>query len=86
MMMFQDLNPLGGGVGTIAAVVFFLIFAAVAYISFRLLKRTVKMAVRLAIVGVILAVALAGSIALWYTGAVRSTPTPTRPSRPANLR
>jgi hypothetical protein len=82
MILFQDLNPLAGGVGTIAAVIFFLIFLAVAYVAFRMLKRTVKMAFRIAIVGVILAIAVGGSIALWYVGSSE----PTRPARPTRTR
>jgi len=38
---------------------------AVAFIAFKMLKRSVKMAFRLAIVGVILVIAVAGSVALW---------------------
>ena len=38
---------------------------AVAYVVFRLLKRTVKMAFRAIVVLVILAVALVGGAALW---------------------
>ncbi len=60
-------GPVGGGIGIAAAVVFFLIFLAAAYIAFRLLKRTVKMAVRVAIVAGLLAVAVGGSIAVWWT-------------------
>ena len=55
-------------IGIIAAVVFFLIFAGVAYIAFRLLKKTVKMAFRMAIVAVILLIAVAGSVSFWWLG------------------
>jgi len=65
-----------GGTGMIAAAAFFLIFLAVAYIVFRLLKRTVKMAFRMAIVAAILLIAIAGSISFWWLGSSKSTPKP----------
>jgi hypothetical protein len=57
------------GLGTAAA--FFLVIAAGAFIVFKLLKRSVKMAFRMAIVAIILVIAVAGSIALW---AIESKP------------
>ena len=79
MMLFLDVSPVGGGIGIFEAIVFFLIFIAVAFIAFKMLKRTVKMAFRIAIVAVILAVAVAGSVALWAFGTAKSPrPTPTR--------
>jgi hypothetical protein len=57
-----------GGVGVAAAGLFFAVFAAVAYVVFRLLKKSVKMAFRLAIVAVILIIAIAGSISFWWIG------------------
>lgn len=65
MILLFDLSTIGSGVGIFAAIVFFLIFAAVAFVAFKMLKRTVKMAVRIVVVAIILAVAVAGSIALW---------------------
>lgn len=77
MILFQNI-PFGG-IGIIAAVAFFAIFLAVAFIAFKMLKRTVKMAFRVAIVAVILAVAVAGSIALWALGTgTTEKPRPTR--------
>ena len=55
-------------VGIVAAVAFFLVFAGVAYIAFRLLRKTVKMAFRMAIVAVILVIAVAGSVSFWWLG------------------
>jgi uncharacterized membrane protein YphA (DoxX/SURF4 family) len=62
------------------AAVFLLVFLAVAFIAFKMLKRSVKMAFRIAIVGVILVIAVAGSVALW---AIEKNPsgTPIRHSR-----
>ena len=79
MTLFLDVSPISGGIGIVAGVAFLLIFLAVAFIAFKMLKRTVKMAFRIAIVAVILAVAVAGSVALWAFGPSKSTrPTPTR--------
>ena len=78
MMLFQDISSVGG-IGILAAVAFFLIAAAVAFIAFKMLKRTVKMAFRMVIVAVILAIAVAGSIALWELGTSGTEkPSPTR--------
>lgn len=71
-----DVTPELGAVGITAVVGFFLVFAAVAYIAFRLLKRTVRMALRMAIVAVILVVALAGSILIYWKGTSSTTPHP----------
>ena len=61
----------GGMLGIAGAAAFLLIFIAVAFIAFKMLKRSVKMAFRLAIVGAILVIAVAGSVALW---AIESRP------------
>lgn len=81
MILLFDVSPVPGGVGIFAAVVFFLIFAAVAFVAFKMLKRTVKMAFRIAVVGLILVIAIAGSIALWAFsgGGSAERPRPTRP-------
>ena len=73
----------GGEIGLIAAAAFFLIAAAVAFIAFKMLKRTVKMAFRIVVVVLILGIAAAGSIALW---ALSSGSTSTPASRPARNR
>jgi len=70
-----DAAPLGGGLGVIAGVVFLLICLAAAYLAFRLLKKSVKMAFRLIIVGVIILIAIAGSVSFWWLGA-SSSPRP----------
>jgi uncharacterized protein YqhQ len=69
-----------GGTRMIAAAAFFLIFVAVAYIVFRLLKKTVKMAFRMAIVTVILLIAVVGSVSFWWLGSSKSTARP-RPTQ-----
>jgi hypothetical protein len=50
----------GGGV------VFVLVLAVLAWILFRIFRKTMKLAFRVAIVGVILFIALAGFTALWW--------------------
>lgn len=76
-----DVAPIGGGIGAIVGIAFFLVFAAVAFIAYKMLKRTVKMAVRMTIVVAILLIALVGSVALLmfsYSGGSRpARPTPT---------
>lgn len=77
-MLFDVAAPLSGGTGVIAAVVFLLICMAAAYVAFRLLKKSVKMAFRLIIVGIIILIAIAGSVSLWWLSSNRS-PRPTPP-------
>lgn len=68
MTIFLDIAPSAGTFGIFAGAAFLLIFAAVAFIAFKMLKRTVKMAFRIGIVAVILMVAVAGSVAVWALG------------------
>ena len=77
-VLFDVAPPLGGGIGVIAGVVFLLICLAAAYIAFRVLKKSVKMAFRLIIVGIIILIAIAGSVSFWWLGTSRS-PRPTPP-------
>jgi hypothetical protein len=56
-----DANPLAGGFGIFVGVAFFLGCLAVAFVAFKLLKRTLKTVFRIAIVAIVLAIALAGS-------------------------
>lgn len=82
MTILLQMDSIGSGVGIFAAVVFFIIFLGVAFVAFKAMKKTVKMAFRIAAVGVILAVAIAGSIALWAfsgTGGTGDRPRATRP-------
>lgn len=81
MMLFFDVGPVGGGIGIFATVAFFLIFLAVAFIAFKMLKRTVKMAFRITIVAVILAIAVAGGIALWAVNTAKSPRPQPRPTQ-----
>lgn len=79
-----DIAPELGTAGIAAVVGFFLVFLAVAYIAFRLLKRTVRMALRMTIVAAILLVAIAGSIYIYLNRTSykpHPRPTPTTRSR-----
>jgi hypothetical protein len=80
-VIFLDANPLAGGIGTFVGVAFFLICLAVAFVAFKLLKRTLKMAFRVAIVAVIIAIAVAGSAFFLLLGSSEPVHPPTR-SRP----
>jgi cytochrome bd-type quinol oxidase subunit 2 len=64
--MMLDIAPSGGVIGAVVAVSFFLVLAGAAYIAFKALKKTAKMAIRMMIVAVILVIAVVGSISLWY--------------------
>ena len=63
-------GPGGGSGGTLiaaaAAVAVFFLLLGVAAVAFFALRKTLKMAFRLAIVGVILMIALLGSVSLLY--------------------
>ena len=66
MRFLFDVAPSGAGmIGIGAAAVFFLIASAAAFVAFKLLKKSVKMAFRVAILLIILVIAVAGSVALW---------------------
>jgi hypothetical protein len=65
-MTLLDIAPSGGVIGAVVAVSFFLVLAGAAYIAFKALKKTAKMAIRMVIVTVILVIAVDGSISLWY--------------------
>ncbi len=75
-MILLDANPFAGGFGVFIGVAFLLVFLAIAFIAFKLLKRTVKMAFRIAIVVIIIAVAVAGSAFFLMLGSGK-------PARPA---
>jgi NhaP-type Na+/H+ or K+/H+ antiporter len=76
ILFFQDIGSELGASGIVAGVVFFLIFAAAAYIAFRLLKKTVKMAFRMAIVAFIVLIALVGGIFFYWKGSSTSSSRP----------
>jgi hypothetical protein len=81
MIITNLLLQSGGTIGVVAAAAFFIIVAAVAFIAFKMLKRTVKMAFRIGIVLLILGIAVAGSIALWALNSGSSSAPASRPAR-----
>ena len=76
----MEIAPSGSMIGAIVAVAFFLVLAGAAYIAFKALKKTAKMAIRMVIVVVILVIAVAGSVSLWYF----SSDAPPKLKPPAN--
>jgi len=60
----------------IAAIIFVVFLIATAAITFFVLKRAVKMAIRAAIVALILLIAVVGGVSLWWFGADKTTEKP----------
>ena len=60
----------------IAAIIFILIMLAVGYVVFRILKKTVKLAIRAILLLVIIGVALVGGYALWSASSSDSSRPP----------
>ena len=77
-MILLEANSLAGGIGIFAAIAFLLIFLGLAFVVFKLLKRSVKMAFRMAIVAIIIAVAVAGSAFFLMLGSSRSAAPPSQ--------
>jgi hypothetical protein len=80
MTLLFNIALVGGEIGAVLGIAFFFVLAAVAFIAYKMLKRTVKMAVRMAVVIAILAIAFVGSIALLWFGT--SGGSGSRPARP----
>lgn len=78
MTIFLDIT---GGIGTYAAIATLTVFAVVAFIAFKLLKRTLKMAFRLAIVAFIIAIGLAGSVFFYAVGTSKPASHTGRPAQ-----
>lgn len=81
-LLMMDVAPVGGSIGVVAGIVFFLIFVAVAFIAFKILKKTAGVVLRVLVVLIILAVAIFGSVALFMFGS-GGTPRPNTPARRA---
>ena len=79
-MILLDVNPAPGGVGIFLGVAFLLGGLAVAFVAYKLLKRTLKMAFRVAIVAVIIAIAVAGSAFFLMLGTAKPVRPPVRPT------
>ena len=68
MTILFDIGPPGGTIGIGIGVAFLLAALTAAYIAFRMLRKTVKIALRMLIVAVILAIGLVGTMAFFYMG------------------
>ena len=84
MTILFDIGPPGGAIGLGMDFGFLLIMFAVAFVAFRMLRKTVKMAFRLAIVTVILAVGFVGTMAFFYMGTGGNGPKATNGSSGAD--
>ena len=73
--------PTASTFGAAVGVVFFLLLAAVAYVAFKAFRKTLRFAVRLVVVAVILAVAAAGGFSLWWFSTGTQTEPPRRQSK-----
>lgn len=80
MFLFDVAAPSNGALLAGAGIVFFIALAAVAYIAFRIFRKTMKMAFRMAVLAAVLIFALGGSIGLWWFGTSKppARPTPQR--------
>lgn len=78
---FFQLSSGGSIFGLIIGALFFLMLAAAAFVTFKALAKTVKFAVRGAIVVIILTIALVGGVSLWYFSAFSAPPTDTAPTK-----
>ena len=57
----------------LAAIVFIIFIIAVAVVTFLLLKKAIKMAIRAGIVFLILIIGIVGTASLWYAGSDTKT-------------
>lgn len=78
--------PGGGAAIASVGVAFILVLVGVAFLAYRMLRKTMKWAFRMAIVGVILMVALiGGGIMIWLSmnvGSAKPPPRRAEPTRP----
>ena len=77
-MLLFDIGTPGGAIGLVAGIGFLFIAFALAFVAFRMLRKTVKMAFRMAIVAMILVIGLVGTLAFFYVGSGNKKPA--RPS------
>ncbi len=78
VLLFDVTLPGGGIIFAAIGVAFFFVLATVAFLAFWLLRRTLRMAFRMAIVSAVLIVALIGGVSFIFLGA-GSSPPPRRP-------
>lgn len=68
----------------IAAIVFIIFIIAVAVVTFFILRKAIKMAIRAAIVFLILIIGVVGAASLWYVGSDSKTNKPSATSNKKN--
>jgi hypothetical protein len=81
-MFLFDVAPEGTGAAGYAAIAAFVfVILASAAVAFLVLRKTVKMAIRMMVVGAVLVIAIVGGIALWLFAAHPKNNV--KPNRPA---
>ena len=79
-MSFLLIYVPGGTTALIAGVGLFVILAAAAYVMFRIMRKTVKMAFRMAMVVTVLFTFVVGAIAIYWFG-IGTAAKPARPQK-----
>ena len=74
IFQFDGGAPSSGAILAGAGIVFFVALAAVAYIAFRIFRKTMKMAFRMAMLAAVLIFLLGGSIGLLWFGSLSPAP------------
>lgn len=73
--------PVSGVAALAAGLVVFAVVTASMYVIFRMLKKSIKMAFRLAVVMAVLVIAAVGGLSLWWFSSGDSGPERPSPSR-----
>ncbi len=75
MTLLADIGaPSGGAIAAGAGIVLLIAIAAVSYIAFRIFRKTLKMAFRMALLAAALVALLGGSLGLWWIGSSKPAP------------
>ena len=77
MLLFDVAAPSSGALLAGAGIVFVIALAAVAYIAFRIFRKTMKMAFRIAMLAAVLIFVLGSGVGLWWFGTSKPAPRPT---------
>lgn len=75
MTLLADIGaPSSGAIAAGAGIVLLIAIAAVSYIAFRIFRKTLKMAFRMALLAAVLVALLGGSLGLWWIGSSKPAP------------